>query len=121
MALFQRIFRIIRSQVGEGHGRPAETESEFRRKSEPGAEEKNRGKEGKTAENPELARYFANLELPYGSDLAAVTAAWKRLLKKYHPDLHSGDPEKQRIANELVQGLNKAYQEIKRKYANGSI
>ncbi|HFE63949.1 MAG TPA: hypothetical protein ENK14_05965 [Caldithrix sp.] len=121
MALFQRIFRIVRSQVGEGHGDPAETESEFRRKSEPDAEEKNRRTEDQPTENLPLAEYFANLELPYGSDLATVTAAWKRLLKKYHPDLHSGDPEKQRIANELVQGLNKAYGEIKRKYARGEI
>lgn len=67
--------------------------------------------------DPELARYYANLEVPYGSDLETVRQAWKRLLKKYHPDLHSGEPEKQRIANELVQGLNRAYEELLKRLA----
>jgi hypothetical protein len=59
-----------------------------------------------------LAQYYANLEIPYGSDRNTVTRAWKRLLKKYHPDLHSSDPEKKHIANIVTQKLNEAYREI---------
>jgi DnaJ-domain-containing protein 1 len=66
-------------------------------------------------QDPLLARYYANLELPYGADLATVRQAWKKLLRKYHPDLHSHDPEKRRMATELTQGLNRAYEELEKR------
>ncbi|MFQ5630301.1 MAG: J domain-containing protein [bacterium] len=66
-------------------------------------------------QDPEIAKYYANLEVPYGSDLETVRTAWKNLLRKYHPDLHSNDSEKVRIANELVQGLNRAYGELEKR------
>ncbi|MCB0293093.1 MAG: J domain-containing protein, partial [Calditrichaeota bacterium] len=72
------------------------------------------GRAGGIKDDPELARYYANLEVPYGSDLATVTRAWKALLKRYHPDKHSTDPEKQRVANDLVQQLNHAYEQLRR-------
>lgn len=65
--------------------------------------------------DPELARYYANLEVPYGSDLATVERAWKRLLRRYHPDRHATDQERQVIANDLVKELNRAYAELKRR------
>ena len=67
-------------------------------------------------ENPEkdpfIVDYYSNLELPYGAGKNEVNAAWKSLLKKYHPDLHSNDPEKQKTAHQLVQSLNKAHEEL---------
>ena len=62
--------------------------------------------------NPVLATHYAALEIPYGSDLPTVTAAWKRLLKKYHPDRYDNDPERVRIANQITLGLNEAYRTI---------
>ncbi len=63
--------------------------------------------------DPELAGYYANLELPYGADLEAVRRARKRLMRKYHPDLHGADPQRQRVATELVKGLNLAYEGLR--------
>ena len=62
--------------------------------------------------DPRLAAYYANLEIPYGSDLAVVRQAWKRLLKKYHPDLHAGDAQKRQVANQLTAQLTQAYKEL---------
>ena len=56
-----------------------------------------------------LAKYYANLEIPVGSDQAIIKNAWKKQLKKYHPDLHCSDPEKQKIAENLTRQLNEAY------------
>ena len=56
-----------------------------------------------------LAKYYANLEIPVGSDQAIMKNAWKKQLKKYHPDLHCSDPEKQKIAENLTRQLNEAY------------
>lgn len=66
-------------------------------------------------QDPLLAQYYANLEVPYGSDLETVRRAWKNLLRKYHPDRHAGDPEKQALANQLVQQLNHAFQELEKR------
>ena len=60
----------------------------------------------------ELAGYYANLEIPYGSDLHTVRAARKRLMKRYHPDLHGEDAEKRQVAGELTAELTRAYQEL---------
>ena len=65
--------------------------------------------------DPELADLYSNLEAPYGSNLATVRKAWKRLLRKYHPDLHSKDPEKRKIADELALRLNGAYERLQKR------
>ena len=56
-----------------------------------------------------LAKYYANLEIPVGSDQAIIKNAWKKQLKKYHPDLHCSDLEKKIIAENLTRQLNEAY------------
>ena len=56
-----------------------------------------------------LSGYYANLELKPGASRGEVKEAWRSLLKKYHPDLHSADPKKRRIATELTGRLNEAY------------
>ena len=56
-----------------------------------------------------LAKYYANLEIPDGSDQTIIKNAWKKQLKKYHPDLHCSDPEKKMIAENLTRQLNEAY------------
>lgn len=67
-------------------------------------------------QNP-LAKYFANLELPTTANRREVKASWKRLMKKYHPDLHSTDPKKREVATELSQGLTEAYKILDKELA----
>ena len=81
---------------------------------ESGTERQPRRSNTDTGPDPVLARYYANLEVPYGADLDTVRGAWRRLVKEYHPDLHSADERKRRTATELVQGLNRAYEELVR-------
>ena len=63
-----------------------------------------------------LAKYYANLEIPVGSDQAIIKNAWKKQLKKYHPDLHCSDPEKKMIAENLTRQLNEAYRILSSEY-----
>lgn len=66
-------------------------------------------------DNPErqqLVQYYANLELPPFASAEDVRRAYKELVRRYHPDKHAGDPERQKIAGELVQSLTKAYEAI---------
>jgi DnaJ-domain-containing protein 1 len=59
-----------------------------------------------------LAKYYANLEIPVGSDRETIKTAWKTQMKKYHPDLHGSDPKKKQIAEELTRQLNQAYRTL---------
>lgn len=64
--------------------------------------------------DPRLAQLYAQLECPYGADLTAVRKAYRKMMRKYHPDMHSGNPDKQRVATELTQRLTMAYNELRR-------
>ena len=59
-----------------------------------------------------LEKYYANLEIPVGSDRETIKTAWKTQMKKYHPDLHGSDPKKKQIAEELTRELTHAYRTL---------
>jgi hypothetical protein len=63
-------------------------------------------------QDPDLATYYANLEIPYGTGREDVEAAWKRQVRRYHPDRHASNPERHAVATELLQGINHAYTEL---------
>lgn len=140
MSLFSRAGKILRAELGarlsalgarlqngaepgtESSGRRRRAERTTRGDSSAGTGGSRRadGGPGSSASSPasgadaELRGYYANLEVPYGADLATVEAAWKRLQRKYHPDLHGKDPARQKTATEIVKGLNRAYEAIKK-------
>ena len=123
MSIFSRLYHILRSEFrawssagGSGHGfrehagnegfyRPPpygeRAGEQSRERSEPGSET-----------HPKIREYYAMLEIPHGSDLETARKAWKRLLRKYHPDFHSQDHEKQALAGEITQRLNEAFRAI---------
>ena len=68
--------------------------------------------ETRQEESDPLAKYYANLEIPVGSDRETIKTAWKTQMKKYHPDLHGSDPKKKQIAEELTRQLNEAYRTL---------
>lgn len=59
-----------------------------------------------------LRDLYAQLEVPYGSDFETVKHSFRRLMRKYHPDLHVGNPAKQKTATELTMSLTQAYNEL---------
>ena len=110
MGITNRIFRILRSHMGESGNRQPFS------KVDPGfnADDSTDEKPNPTHQDPELAGYYANLEIPYGSDLGTVKTAWKNLVRKYHPDLHSNDAHRRTTAETLTQGLNHAYHQLEK-------
>jgi curved DNA-binding protein CbpA len=38
-----------------------------------------------------------------------VKSAYRKLMRKYHPDLHAGNPQKQKAATELSMRVTSAY------------
>jgi DnaJ-domain-containing protein 1 len=62
-----------------------------------------------------LRHDYANLEVPFGSDIETVRASYKRLIMRYHPDKQAGDPEKQRVALEITKKINESFERIRRR------
>ncbi len=67
-------------------------------------------------ENQQEKRYYKILELEYGSDFGSIKKAYKKLLKKYHPDLFQNKPEKLKSAQEVTRQINEAYTYFERKF-----
>jgi DnaJ-class molecular chaperone len=61
-----------------------------------------------------IRKAYAALEVPAGSDLEIVKRSYRRLMRKYHPDLNAGSTEKQRAATDLTQRLTEAYKTLER-------
>jgi len=63
-------------------------------------------------QDPKLAKHYQTLHLPYGADFAEVKAAYRKLMRKYHPDLHNQSAKKQKAATELSVQVTQAYNEL---------
>lgn len=108
MSVFKRLKNIIRSHV-----------EDIVHKDEPIAEESTEDETWKRGEHHAssdsastdtlAAKYYGNLELPYGASKDEVKKKYRLLLRKYHPDLHSQDEKKRKIAEEITVQLNEAY------------
>jgi DnaJ-domain-containing protein 1 len=62
----------------------------------------------------ELRKAYAALEVPYGADFETVRGAYRKMMRKYHPDRQGPSPERQKAANELAQRLTTSYKVIRR-------
>ncbi len=141
MSVASRIFSILRSQARATSraildrarsGRPVASQGSAGASDDPASDTYERraetegtragtvtqggtGTQGGT--EPDLATYYANLEIPYGAGREEIEAAWKRQARRYHPDRFASDPEREAIATELLQGINHAYRELRRHVA----
>ncbi len=123
MSIFRRIYDITRAHVSaqlENHG-PKTKRDHSKTKREKTRRHTSSGSSHRSSAPPpppppeatELEKAYAALEIPVGSDLKTAKRAWRDQLRKYHPDLHSSDAEKQKIAHDVSQQLNKAYDTIR--------
>jgi DnaJ-domain-containing protein 1 len=62
-----------------------------------------------------IRRAYAALEVPPGSDFETVRKSYRALMRKYHPDRHTGSPEKVKAATELAQKLTEAYKLLEKR------
>ncbi len=67
----------------------------------------------KSEEEKTLRDYYANLEVDYGADMKTVKKAYRRLMRRYHPDNFADDSDMQQLATELTQELSHAYEQIR--------
>src|SRR5262249_37785520 len=51
---------------------------------------------------------------PYGAPFDEVKSAYRKLMRKYHPDLHNQSPKKQKAATELSMQVTQAYNALEK-------
>jgi DnaJ-domain-containing protein 1 len=61
------------------------------------------------SEAAQVADWYKVLDLQPGADLAAVKSSYRKMMRKYHPDLHVGNAQKQKAATELSMRVTSAY------------
>ncbi|MBN1961169.1 MAG: DnaJ domain-containing protein [Deltaproteobacteria bacterium] len=66
-------------------------------------------------------KYYANLELAKGATYTEIKAAYRRLLRKYHPDKHEQNVDKVKIAEEITKVLNEAMAYFEKEHAGGRL
>ena len=117
MGIFERISRIVRSEVTAARGKAGDAFEEF---DLPGGERKRRAPKGpgpppaQQAPADPIARAYARLEVPEGSDFPTVKKAYRKVMRRYHPDRHGTDPDTSKMANEVAAGLTEAYETLEK-------
>ena len=119
MSLFDRLYRLARSNIGvlsnDRLGRFRSVQSEnytFPDTSDDDAPSPQRT-------DLSEAEYYANLELPLGASYDEIKKAYRELLRRYHPDRHTQDPEKAKLADEITKRLNQAMDYFRKKFEKG--
>lgn len=57
----------------------------------------------------QLLDWYKTLDLQPGADMAAIKTSYRQMMRKYHPDMHAGNPQKQKAATELSMRVTTAY------------
>jgi DnaJ-domain-containing protein 1 len=106
--------RRLDREIDERAARASARSAQEPRRERPSAGPSHPPKTPRTPSDP-IARAYAALEVPQGSDFETVRKAYRSLMRKYHPDRHTASPEKQKAANELAQKLTDAYKTLEKR------
>lgn len=111
MGFFKRVRNLIRSNINfKNEGASYEFSDDFLH------ENLNQFTPKINFKNDIEKEYYANLELPYGASFSEIKTAYRKLLKKYHPDKFYNDEKKLQLAQEVVIKLNLAYNYFENKF-----
>lgn len=97
-------FRRMKEQAARGGGASGGSTSSGGASSGGGARPKPR-----SGNDAQVAEWYKALNLQPGADLGEIKSAYRQLMRKYHPDMHAGNPGKQKAANELSMRVTAAY------------
>lgn len=122
--MLDRIFKIIRANIGDAFSQEQNTDA-LERELYRQYQEQMRKAAAEPVYEPtppppaysaeELSHYRA-LEVQPGADFEQIKAAYKTMIKKYHPDRFAKQPDKQKIAIEITQRINIAYSYFEKKF-----
>lgn len=113
-------FRRIKEQAARGGPGPSASSSSAS-SSGGGASSSSSGSARKPrsgSTEAQVADWYKTLNLAPGADLAEIKSSYRQLMRKYHPDMHAGNPAKQKAANELSMRVTAAYNNLQTHLGN---
>ena len=102
-------FRRMKEQAARGGGATSSTSS---------SQSSNHGGGGSSrparpgSREAQAAEWYRVLDLQPGVDMSQIKTAYRQLMRKYHPDMHAGNPQKQKAATELSMRVTTAYNSL---------
>ena len=57
----------------------------------------------------QVTEWYRVLDLEIGAEMSQIKSSYRQLMRKYHPDMHAGNPQKQKAATELSMRVTTAY------------
>jgi DnaJ-domain-containing protein 1 len=100
-------FRRMKEQAAKGGGTWSSTSSSSSSSSSSRSSSGRPPRPGST--EAQLAEWYKVLDLQAGADMAQIKSSYRQLMRKYHPDMHAGNPQKQKAATELSMRVTTAY------------
>ena len=123
--VFDRLKNILKSEFnekvdrlsdmldGESESKAQERESYQERMDREYEAQKEASQRQKYAvNNQQLAKekkHYQTLEVRQGAAFAEIKKAYRKMIKKYHPDLFHNDAEKLKVAQQITRQVNEAY------------
>jgi DnaJ-domain-containing protein 1 len=99
-------FRRMKDQAARG-GASSASSSTSTSSGASGAGSARRPRPGTT--DAQVLEWYRVLDLEVGADMAQIKSSYRKLMRKYHPDMHAASPQKQKAANELSMRVTTAY------------
>lgn len=118
MSFFKRLKNIVRSNINFNNNKNVDIDIQDinRQYDEIINDDRNDIPYEATNENTIEREYYSILEVEYGADFSKIKSSYKKLLKKYHPDMFQNKPEKQKAAQKLTEKINEAYSYFEKKF-----
>jgi DnaJ-domain-containing protein 1 len=98
-------FRRMKDQAARGGGPSSTSSSSSGRASSSSSSRPPRP--GST--EAQVFDWYKTLDLQVGADMSQIKSSYRQLMRKYHPDMHAGNPQKQKAATELSMRVTTAY------------
>lgn len=100
-------FRRMKEQAARGGPMPGSSYSSSTSSSSSGSSSSRPPRPGSQA--AQVAEWYRVLDLNEGADLSQIKSSYRQLMRKYHPDMHAGNPGRQKAATELSMRVTAAY------------
>ena len=118
--LFKRLIRIIKANIPqqETYANKPPTGNDFKQNTgntHNGQKQQHRNPTSPPTAKAREAAYYEALEVPASASFAEIKIAYKKMVKKYHPDRFHNDPQKKQYAETVTRQLNEAYQYFENK------
>jgi DnaJ-domain-containing protein 1 len=102
-------FRRMKEQAARGGGTTSSYSSSYSSSSSSSGSTGSSRPPRPGSMDAQLADWYRQLDLQPGADMAQIKSSYRQLMRKYHPDMHAGNPQRQKAATELSMRVTAAY------------